>query len=72
MATVPKNPGQVLDPDFREHFLTDENDEMQRAIKNSDRYDWAPHAPVFLHHGTHDDVVPFFCAPHLPMLENAV
>jgi S1-C subfamily serine protease len=35
---------------------------MDKALRDSDRYDWRPLAPVFLHHGTHDDIVPFFCA----------
>jgi fermentation-respiration switch protein FrsA (DUF1100 family) len=35
---------------------------MRRALRDNDRYDWKPLAPVFLHHGTHDDIVPFFCA----------
>jgi dipeptidyl aminopeptidase/acylaminoacyl peptidase len=35
---------------------------MRRALEDNDRYDWSPKAPVFLHHGTHDDDVPFFYA----------
>ena len=33
---------------------------IRQAFEDSDRYDWRPRAPVFLHHGTHDDIVPFF------------
>jgi dienelactone hydrolase len=61
-APVPKNPRAVLDPDFRERFLGGREPEMEAALRDNDRYDWGPRAPVFLHHGTHDDVVPFFCA----------
>jgi acetyl esterase/lipase len=62
LALAPKNPRQALAPEFRKEFLDGTDTEMHRALKNSDRYDWKPQAPVFLHHGTHDDVVPFFCA----------
>ena len=34
---------------------------MEDALRDNDRYNWKPQAPVFLHHGTHDDIVPFFC-----------
>jgi acetyl esterase/lipase len=61
-APVPKNPRAVLDPDFRERFLGGREPEMEAALRDNDRYDWGPRAPVFLHHGTHDDVVPFYCA----------
>jgi acetyl esterase/lipase len=61
-APVPKNPRAVLDPDFRERFLDGREPEMDAAFRDNDRYDWGPLAPVFLHHGTHDDIVPFFCA----------
>ncbi len=62
VALAPKNPRQALDPEFRNRFLTDIDDEMRLALQESDRYDWKPLAPVFLHHGTHDDIVPFFTA----------
>jgi acetyl esterase/lipase len=35
---------------------------MRLALQESDRYDWETLAPVFLHHGTHDDIAPFFNA----------
>jgi acetyl esterase/lipase len=60
-APVPKNPRAVLDPDFRERFLGGREPEMEAAFRDDDRFDWGPRAPVFLHHGTHDDIVPFFC-----------
>jgi acetyl esterase/lipase len=62
LADAPKNPRLGLDPDFRHAFLNDPKDEMRRAFRDNDRYDWKLVAPVFLHHGTHDDIVPFFCA----------
>jgi len=60
LALAPKNPRQALDPEFRKEFLGGTDNGMRRALQDSDRYDWKPHAPVFLHHGTHDDIVPFF------------
>jgi acetyl esterase/lipase len=62
LADAPKNPRVGLDPGFRNAYLNDLDDEMRRAFQDNDRYDWKPVAPVFLHHGTHDDIVPFFCA----------
>jgi acetyl esterase/lipase len=62
LADAPKNPRVGLDPDFRNAYLNDRDDEMRRAFQDNDRYDWKPITPVFLHHGTHDDIVPFFCA----------
>jgi acetyl esterase/lipase len=62
LADAPKNPRVGLDPGFRNAYLNDRDDEMRRAFQGNDRYDWKPIAPVFLHHGTHDDIVPFFCA----------
>jgi fermentation-respiration switch protein FrsA (DUF1100 family) len=61
LADAPRNPRVGLDPDFRNAYLNDPADEMRRALRDNDRYDWKPLAPVFLHHGTHDDIVPFFC-----------
>jgi pimeloyl-ACP methyl ester carboxylesterase len=60
MALAPKNPRQGLVPEFRKEFLDGKESEMRRALQDSDRHDWQPRAPVFLHHGTHDDIVPFF------------
>ena len=62
LADAPKNPRVGLDPGFRDAYLNDPDDEMRRALRDNDRYDWKPVAPVFLHHGTQDDIVPFFCA----------
>jgi acetyl esterase/lipase len=62
LADAPKNPRVGLNPRFRDAYLNDPNDEMRRAFQDNDRYDWKPVAPVYLHHGTHDDIVPFFCA----------
>ncbi|MBY0396277.1 MAG: hypothetical protein K2X91_07380 [Thermoleophilia bacterium] len=62
LAPVPKDPRAGLDPDFRARFLDGREPEMEAALRDSDRYDWGPRAPVFLHHGTRDDIVPFFCA----------
>jgi acetyl esterase/lipase len=62
LADAPKNPRVGLDPGFRNAYLNDRDDEMRRAFRDNDRYDWKPVAPVFLHHGTQDDIVPFFCA----------
>jgi dienelactone hydrolase len=62
MALAPKNPRVGLDPQFRRHFLDGTEAEMDDALRDNDRYNWHPQAPVFLHHGTHDDIVPFFTA----------
>jgi fermentation-respiration switch protein FrsA (DUF1100 family) len=62
MALVPKNPQLVLAPTFRERFLAGDDTEMETALRDNDRYNWMPWGQVFLHHGTHDDIVPFFCA----------
>jgi fermentation-respiration switch protein FrsA (DUF1100 family) len=62
LAAAPENPRVGLVPEFRRAFLDDPNHEMRRALRDNDRYDWKPLAPVYLHHGTHDDIVPFFSA----------
>ena len=62
MARVPANPRDGLDPDFQARMLERTEPEFRRAFEDSDRYDWRPLAPVFLRHGTHDDIVPFFHA----------
>lgn len=62
LAAAPENPRTGLVPEFRQTFLDDPNHEMRIALRDNDRYDWKPLAPVFLHHGTHDDIVPFYCA----------
>jgi acetyl esterase/lipase len=60
LAKVPANPRLGLDPEFRKNFLDGTEMEMRLALQDNNRYDWRPRAPVFLHHGTHDDIVPFF------------
>jgi fermentation-respiration switch protein FrsA (DUF1100 family) len=62
MALAPKNPRVGLDPGFRERLLDGKETEMEKALCDNDRYNWKPQAPVFLQHGTLDDIVPFFCA----------
>lgn len=62
LAAAPQDPSVGLDPEFRRNFLDGTETEMRRALQDNDRHDWKPLAPVFLHHGTHDDIVPFFCA----------
>jgi dienelactone hydrolase len=62
MALVPKNPQLALDPTFRSSFLAGLETEMEASLRKNDRYDWKPQASVFLHHGTHDEIVPFSCA----------
>ena len=60
MAPVPANPRDGLTPAFRAGMQDRAETAIRRAFEDSDRYDWRPLAPVFLHHGTHDDIVPFF------------
>jgi pimeloyl-ACP methyl ester carboxylesterase len=62
MAPVPVNPRDGLDPEFRARMLRRAEPALRRAFEDSDRHDWRPIAPVHLHHGTHDDIVPFFHA----------
>jgi fermentation-respiration switch protein FrsA (DUF1100 family) len=62
VADAPQNPCLGLDPEFRRSFLDGGEQEMRRALEDNDCYDWKPLAPVFLHHGTHDDIVPFFAS----------
>jgi len=62
LACAPRNPRRSLDPEFRRSFLDGSDKEMRLALQDNDRYDWRPLAPVFLHHGTHDDIVPFFAS----------
>lgn len=62
MAPVPANPRDGLAHDFRSGMQHRTEDAIRRAFSDSDRYDWCPRAHVFLHHGTHDDIVPFFTA----------
>jgi dienelactone hydrolase len=62
LADAPKNPRLGLDPEFRRSVLSGSDKEMRRALEDNERYDWKPQAPVFLHHGTHDDIVPFFAS----------
>jgi fermentation-respiration switch protein FrsA (DUF1100 family) len=62
LAPVPSSPCDGLCPQFRASILNRSDTVFRRAFEDSDRYDWQPRAPVFLHHGTHDDIVPFFNA----------
>ena len=59
VSPAPENPRTGNVPEFRQSFLDDPDHEMRIALRDNDRYDWKPLAPVFLHHGTHDDIVPF-------------
>jgi pimeloyl-ACP methyl ester carboxylesterase len=60
MAPVPKTgPRDGLTEAFRTGMQNRTETAIRRAFEDSDRYDWRPRAPVFLHHGTHDDIVPF-------------
>lgn len=54
-------PGEIFRPYFSENLLNG-NDDLFRAIivKNSFHTGWTPKAPIYLHHGTDDNVVPFF------------
>src|SRR5208337_3444237 len=60
LAPVPANPRDGLTPSFRAGMQDRTETAIRQAFEDSDRYDWRPRAPVFLHHGTHDDIVPFF------------
>jgi alpha-beta hydrolase superfamily lysophospholipase len=60
MAPVPANPREGLTSAFRAGIQQRTETALLRAFKDSDRYKWQPTAPVFLHHGTRDDIVPFF------------
>ena len=60
--TRPRTPASASTRSSGENFLDGTETEMRRALQDNDRYDWKPLAPVLLHHGTHDDIVPFFCA----------
>jgi pimeloyl-ACP methyl ester carboxylesterase len=60
LAPVPANPRDGLMPGFREEMQNRTERAIRQTLQDSDRYDWRPYAPVFLHHGTHDDIVPFF------------
>jgi pimeloyl-ACP methyl ester carboxylesterase len=60
MGPVPENPREGLTPAFRAGMQARTETEIRRAFEDSDRFDWRPQVPVFLHHGTHDDIVPFF------------
>ena len=60
LAPVPANPRDGLTPAFRAGMQNRTETVIRQAFEDSDRYDWRPKAPVFLHHGTHDDIVPFF------------
>jgi hypothetical protein len=62
LADAPRNPRVGLNPGFRNAYLNDRDDEVRRAFRDNDRYDWKPIAAVFLHQGTQGDIVPFFCA----------
>jgi fermentation-respiration switch protein FrsA (DUF1100 family) len=62
IADAPKNPRVGLDSTFRDAYLNDPGDEMRRVLRDNERYDWKPLAPVFLHHGTNDNIVPFFAS----------
>jgi fermentation-respiration switch protein FrsA (DUF1100 family) len=60
LAPVPANPRDGLTPRFRAGMQNRTETAIRQAFEDSDRYDWRSRAPVFLHHGTHDDIVPFF------------
>jgi acetyl esterase/lipase len=62
LAPLPDNPRDILTPSFRAEILERADSPMRRILRESDRHDWHPRAPVFLHHGSHDDIVPYFNA----------
>lgn len=59
-ASIPGNPRLAVRDEVREAVLRDMNHAITMSLKANDCYAWVPKAPILLHHGTADDVAPFF------------
>lgn len=56
-ATVSMNPKELFTQSFRDEVLQKKNSEFNSALKDNDRFDWKPEAPVRLIYGTKDNYV---------------
>ena len=55
-----KTSESLLHPALRQRFLEGQAPEWADAVKINNHYDWRPAAPVFLHHGKRDPILPYF------------
>lgn len=58
--SIPSNPRITINDAVRTTILRDPSDPLAQGIAANDCFDWTPRAPVWLHHGTADDIAPFF------------
>lgn len=58
-------PDEVFNAYFLERLIDGRDTAMAARIRGNDHHaGWRPAAPVFLHHGLADDIVPFFNSAH--------
>ena len=51
------NPSKLFTTSFREEILQEKPSQFNDALKDNDRFDWKPNAPLRLLYGTKDDYV---------------
>jgi len=58
-VAVPPTPKNVFTSDFRSGIETRQDSALVRVLEENSNYDWSPRAPVYMVHGTGDNIVPF-------------
>ena len=56
-ANISMNPSKLFTTSFREEILQEKPSQFNDALKDNDRFDWKPNAPLRLLYGTKDDYV---------------
>jgi alpha-beta hydrolase superfamily lysophospholipase len=59
-SDVPNQAQELFAAPFRQAVLNRTDAPLLAAFRDNDIYDWKPHAPLALFHGTADDYVPYF------------
>jgi len=58
-VAVPSTPATVFTSDFRSGIQTRQDTALVRVLEENSNYRWSPQAPVYMVHGTGDNIVPF-------------
>ncbi|NBC86924.1 MAG: alpha/beta fold hydrolase [Bacteroidetes bacterium] len=58
-VAVPPTPKTVFTSDFRSGIQTRRDSALVRVLEENSNYQWSPQAPVYMVHGTGDNIVPF-------------
>jgi len=56
---MPSIPMTIMLPDSIESFQNNFNHPLQVALRANDLLDWTPEAPMYIFHGTADEIVPY-------------